>query len=79
MAKKMKDTLCVQGDSADELQDKISALQDALEDMKETLCEVCNDEIERNRDIGTDLLDYYNKFKPTKEEMEELLAMIHIA
>ena len=79
MAKKMKDTLCVQSDLVDELQDKISTLQDAMEDVKEILCDICDDEIERNRDVGADWLDYFNKFKHTKEEMEDLLTKIHIS
>lgn len=52
-------------------------LKKALEDVRNTLGEICEDEIECGHvETGKDWLDYHKKYSKAKEEMEELLRTV---
>ena len=52
-------------------------MKKALEDVRNTLGEICEDEIECGRvETGKDWLDYHKKYSKAKEEMEELLRTV---
>ena len=76
----MSDTrkcLYVYGDLDYEIRDRIDVLKKALEDVRNTLGEICEDEIECGHvETGKDWLDYHKKYSKAKEEMEELLRTV---
>lgn len=77
MNENTKKCLYVYGDLDYEIRDRIDVLKKALEDVRNTLGEICEDEIECGRvETGKDWLDYHKKYSKAKEEMEELLRTV---
>ena len=77
MNENTKKYLYVYGDLDYKIRDRIDVLKKALEDVRITLGEICEDEIECGRvETGKDWLDYHKKYSKAKEEMEELLRTV---
>lgn len=77
MNENTKKYLYVYGDLDYQIRDRIDVLKKALEDVRNTLGEICEDEIECGHvETGKDWLDYHKKYSKAKEEMEELLRTV---
>ena len=77
MNENTKKYLYVYGNLDYEIRDRIDVLKKALEDVRNTLGEIFEDEIECGHvETGKDWLDYHKKYSKAKEEMEELLRTV---
>ena len=77
MNENTKKYLYVYGDLDYEIRDRIDVLKKALEDVRNILGEICEDEIECGHvETGKDWLDYHKKYSKAKgrlrDYMEEL-------
>ena len=77
MNENTKKYLYVYGNLDYEIRDRIDVLKKALEDVRNTLGEICENEIECGHvGTGKDWLDYHKKYSKAKEEMEELFRTV---